>query len=215
MFDLKKDPKNLYNLWLCRNNFKKDIVKHIFSLGIHLVYLNKSPIFLEYNRLSKEDCIRLNLNFVTVQNNFFLLKKMIFLFSWINEIFKKQHFNQSNNIDYKIYDNFLNKYDKSMFLKIKKEKLYLHNKIKINFLDVRMKEIFFYIRARNFFETLDIKEKYNWKKHCLKVFNNENLSLYLKNIKEIKKLCSNINQEKNLKKLEDYIINIHAYIMCF
>ncbi|WP_343128575.1 exodeoxyribonuclease I [Buchnera aphidicola (Kurisakia onigurumii)] len=199
-FDLSYDIKNFLSK-IKKINFEQDDIKTLLSYGLVLLYINKCPILSPINVLRKQDLIRLNINidlylyYNSCLNNYLFFLKNILKNYFSDYIFKKKNIN--SHVDSQIYENFFN------FSDLKKAKI-IHtlnpkyfSSIKPKFLDSRMKKLFFNIRARNFFNTLNLQEKNIWIDNLKCIFNKKYILNYYKKYLLLKK--KNLLNKKNMK----------------
>lgn len=208
IFDLRKNFINLLNVYLMDNRNYISITS-LFSLGIHVVSINKSPIFLSYNDLTVQDCVRLNLDYLFFQKNFFIFLKNKNIIKWIILIFSNKSFSlpkkKNKNVDLMLYDNFLSTIDKKKIFILHQKNPNVWKKQTIIFSDVRLYQLLSRLYARNFFYLLNNIEKKKWKKYCLHKISHKILKKYHK---KIIFLCetnkNNVDKIKLLNKLNIY-----------
>ncbi|AKC60613.1 exodeoxyribonuclease I [Blochmannia endosymbiont of Camponotus (Colobopsis) obliquus] len=148
----------------------------------NLIHINRCPILVPFNALRTSDIIRLQLNPNTC------LKKAAILKNNQQNIYKKISLLYSNtnytipsisdHVDNKIYDNFFTTSDLVTMKTVHSTPPRKLSKLKINFIDNRLKSLLFYYKARNFPNTLNQTEHNNWKKYKKKIFNVSKLSIY-------------------------------------
>ncbi|VFP81271.1 Exodeoxyribonuclease I [Buchnera aphidicola (Cinara kochiana kochiana)] len=183
VINLSINIKKIFHLYSLSNNIMLT-VRQLFDCGIHIIYINKSPLFFSYNSLSLQDCQRLNINYKRCQKNFFLLKNNILLKNWILSIFLLNKKNEvCNDVDLLLYKNFFNSLDKLSFS-------FIHTHIPVQwihwcpkFIDTRIEEIFFRLKARNFISLLNFDEMKRWQLHCQNKINNTYIKEYVRQIK--------------------------------
>uniref|UniRef100_A0A451DFT8 Exodeoxyribonuclease I n=1 Tax=Buchnera aphidicola (Cinara pseudotsugae) TaxID=2518978 RepID=A0A451DFT8_9GAMM len=181
----------------------KITIKNLFDCGIKVIYLNKSPLLFSYNSLSLYDCNRIKINYIRCQKNFFLLQKNASIKNWIISFFSCETPKRMvHDVDLMLYNNFFFSEDKLLFL-------LLHKKFPLKwinwypkFIDNRIEEIFFRIKARNFIDLLNNREKNHWKKYCQHKFNSVFINQYINNIKNLQLQV----KEKNLFLLKQLIV---------
>ncbi|WP_343187987.1 exodeoxyribonuclease I [Buchnera aphidicola] len=203
VYNLQYNPQYLF-IFLKQYLHTKEVFKNLFKLGVFSISLNKKPIVLSYKKITTSNCIRLKLNYLLFQKNFFILKKKNIILILKKIFTQKIIFKNFKNVDLKLYDNFFNSFDKKIlenFFKICSYQI-PGEKFNKKFQDSRLSELFFRMRARNFSNTLLEVEKNKWRKHCqfflkdfdfLKFFNNiEMLEIKYKNNPQKYKLIKKI-----------------------
>ncbi|WP_343126526.1 exodeoxyribonuclease I [Buchnera aphidicola] len=213
VYDLKNSPKDaLFSI----KNFSKNcnILKKLFKIGILSVYINKNPIFLSYNMINTKNCIRLKINYIFCQKNFFILKKFYNIIFFLRKILQiKSQICINKNVDLQLYKNFLTFYDKKILYNFFLICSYNIPEItfQTKFFDSRLSELFFRMRARNFFITLNDLEKKKWKKYCLNVINNMNFSEYIHKINLLSRLF--VNKSKKIFLIKNFLLYIQKKIL--
>ncbi|CAL4326607.1 exodeoxyribonuclease I [Buchnera aphidicola] len=190
--DLFKDIEKII-LFCKKITYKYNNIKHLFNLGIVLLYLNRCPVLAPMTVLRKEDCNRLKINIDLYHRKIKYLKENKGFIKKIQIIFSQEINNkQSLNVDLQIYDSFFNLSDKKNIKIVREtEPIFLKN-INFDFHDSRLKILFFRYRARNFFELLNNDEKKIWLKHCFEIIQPVSLKNYQNKIEDLlKKYCFN------------------------
>ncbi|WP_343152694.1 exodeoxyribonuclease I [Buchnera aphidicola] len=193
--NLMSDIKKLIS-FVKQKNLEENNLQNFFSQGIVSIYVNKCPILIPINVLLSTDIIRLKIDYKLYINNLIILKKNNFLKEEIEKLFSKIQFFPSKNVDLKIYDSFFSNKDKFLIKKYRKNFFKMPN-INYNFFqDLRIKEIIFRCKARNFPHMLTSNEKNKWKLYCNQFFKEKNIKLYIEKINYLIKL-----EKKNQKKV--------------
>lgn len=203
--DLFKDIKKLINFF--KNNHYQDInSKNLFDLGIVLIHFNRCPILLPIQLLRIEDAERFQLKNFSIDKKINLIKLNNFIINYIKHFFSKQNVYQDvSNVDLKLYHGFFSWKDKQLIKKISSStSTYLKN-FKCNFQDIRLKELFFRYKARNFIFILNSNEKKIWLNYCFQVFNRFFLETYINKIEKLlEEFSHDIEKVKLLNKLLEY-----------
>ncbi|WII23654.1 exodeoxyribonuclease I [Buchnera aphidicola] len=201
------DLDRLYSDFFLEN--KKEIYKNInvlFSHGMRLIFLNKSPILIPINVLREKDISRLKLNQSRFLKNFIFFKKFFNknIIQKLSRIrFEYKYFKHS---DYKLYEKFFTLFDRIQMKKIREN----INKKNINhglkMYDSRFTDLNFFFKARNFPHYLTQIERLRWKKYLKNFFNKKKIYKYKKNIFLLKKkYLHNIKNQNLLDKLLFYL----------
>ncbi|WP_187306490.1 exodeoxyribonuclease I [Buchnera aphidicola] len=208
-FDLKYDFSIFLKVFLRVKNFKLEI-KKLFETGLIVIYLNKCPIFAPLNVLDNTSIKKLNINLQKCIKNFVLIDQYIYVFKEINNfLIQKKNWNFINNVDLKLYENFFNVSDQKKMEKIHNiysQKCFIKN---VYFQDYRLNDLFFRMKARNFFTHLTYSEKKKWYVYCKHVFSIKYIRIYKKKLNDI--FCKNImnNIDKKIYyKIYDYFLNL-------
>lgn len=196
--DLFKDIEKL--IAFCKTVSISNIsIKDLFDLGIVLVYLNRCPILAPIKAIRKEDTNRLNFKKYSYYKKINLVKKNYFLIDLVKNVLLKKNENKNFlNVDLQMYDSFFNFYDKNLIKKISLTKSSDLKKMKLDFKDPRLKELFFRYKARNFFNILKNDEKKEWINYCLKTLNAFFLTGYIDKIESLLKIYSYDVKKNNL-----------------
>ncbi|VFP78374.1 Exodeoxyribonuclease I [Buchnera aphidicola (Cinara cuneomaculata)] len=210
IINLSMNFKKIFRLY-SRSIHETVSINQLFNCGVQIIYINKSPLFFAYNSMSIKDCDRVNINYLRCQKNFFLLQNNIHLKNWIVSYFSLNKFEEKDDdVDLMLYKNFFHSSDKRLFS-------FIHNNTPINwtqwfpkFVDTRVEEIFFRLKARNFVHILNFSEIKRWKLHCKYKINAVYIKDYMSKIKYLQlKYRSN---KKKIFLLEQIIIYMNNII---
>ncbi|WP_343190497.1 hypothetical protein RJT30_01890 [Buchnera aphidicola (Mollitrichosiphum nigrofasciatum)] len=155
-------------------------MKNLFYSGLHFININKCPILIPYvGKVCYIKLLLLNLNNSIYEKNVSYIKKNTI---WKNKILcflsKKNFFYFSKDVDLQLYNGFFNNFDKYLMNKLHKIDIFSWEYVVHCFKDLRLKKLLFRMQARNFFNTLNIKKKKKWIKHCCKYFNKHVVYIY-------------------------------------
>ncbi|VAX76873.1 exodeoxyribonuclease I [Buchnera aphidicola] len=209
--NLSKKIKKIFHLYNCilKNNLT---IKDLFSYGVQVISLNKSPLFFSYNSISVNNCQRLKINYMRCQKNFYLLNKNIKIKNWIVSLFSHENVRKNNDdIDCKLYYDFFSYKDKLLFKFIHEQGPLKWINLYPRFLDSRAKEIFFRLKGRNFVNCLNSNEKKIWKLYCQKKINSDFVKNYMDSIQKLK--IKHVHSEKNLFLLDKLISYMNDVII--
>ncbi|MBK4775451.1 exodeoxyribonuclease I [Candidatus Pantoea edessiphila] len=185
--------KNLYpliqsDIFTLQNSILEEI-------PLKLIHLNKCPVLVSINTLRHQDIIRLKLNIKLCFDNLELLrhnpeirKKALILF---NKSKSKLADFPNDNVDTKLYDGFFSISDRFKMKIIQQTNPCLLERLNLKFENIRLKELLFRYRARNFPDTLNLVEKKYWEIHRKNIFNEKKISSFLLEIKLLKQLYNN------------------------
>ncbi|QIQ41550.1 MAG: exodeoxyribonuclease I [Buchnera aphidicola (Aphis urticata)] len=212
--DLFQDVKKLIHF--LKNHDYQDIkTKNLFDLGIVLIHFNRCPILVPINLIRTEDTEKLKMKNFYIDHKINLIKLNYVIINSIKNIFsQKNTFQKTSNVDLQIYNNFFNLNDKALIKKISNTQPINLKNLQLNFQDMRLKELLFRYKARNFVFILNTNEKKIWLNHCLKVFNRLVLKEYIHTIEDLLKQFSfDIEKVGLLNKLLEYVL--HKYKTLF
>ncbi|CAL4324508.1 exodeoxyribonuclease I [Buchnera aphidicola] len=196
VFDLDRKYSNDFFLKNKRKITKN--IKNLFSFGMRLINLTRSPILIPVKILRNQDILRLKLNQDQFFRNFDVLKRF-FNLDKIKEIAKiNLTYESFDHSDDKLYENF---FDFSDCIKMKKIRenidcKNINHNIFMN--DTRFEDLNFFFKARNFPNFLTSEEKFRWENYLKNFFNRERIFCYLKNIFSLKKKYFYDRKSQNL-----------------
>ncbi|QOI11000.1 exodeoxyribonuclease I [Blochmannia endosymbiont of Colobopsis nipponica] len=164
-------------LFLTEKNLEKN------NESINLVHINRCPILAPINTLRPQDINRLELDINTQYSKLIYLKKnRKNINKKITSIYSDIKYHtpsySSKHVDTKLYNNFFTTPDLKAMNKIRCSSPEILPKLKIDFIDERLKPLLFYYRARNFPNTLNDYEQKYWGEYIKKTFNKSYLSHY-------------------------------------
>ncbi|QCI21828.1 exodeoxyribonuclease I [Buchnera aphidicola (Hyadaphis tataricae)] len=194
--DLSKDIEKL--IVLCNtSSVDEEYAKILLISGVILLYFNRCPILAPMQVLTSKDLKRLKFDMVLYQKNIMLLKKNLHVYKIIQNIFSQQtNIKKSSNVDVQLYNAFFDCHDKKIITSIRNTKPSLLKNIDCNFHDMRLKQLLFRYRARNFFYSLNQDEKKIWYKHCLNCFEPIIFNQYISTIQDML-IQQNVDKKKS------------------
>ncbi|ALD15480.1 exonuclease [Buchnera aphidicola (Aphis glycines)] len=204
--DLFQDVKKLIN-FLKHNNHEDIQIKNLFDLGIILVYFNRCPVLVPIKLIRLEDAQRLQIKSFCINKKVNIIKLNYFIINNIKKIFsQKNTFQENSNVDLQIYHSFFGLHDKKLIKQISNTKPIDLKNLILDFRDIRLKELFFRYKARNFSFILNADEKKIWLNHCLKVFNRFDLKQYINKVENLlEEFSFDIEKVDLLNKLLKYV----------
>ncbi|XRX42649.1 MAG: exodeoxyribonuclease I [Buchnera aphidicola (Eriosoma harunire)] len=183
-------------------------LSQLFTCGIVFVHINKCPVLINESYLTKDNANRLSICQSVYLNNLkifhkyiFFIKKKITEYFLVNKLLM-----DSNNVDMQLYKNFFTYKDQSLIKIIRCCTPQALSRNTYNFKDIRLHELLFRFRARNYFCTLNAHEKILWNQYCRSVVTYDRFDQYKKNIQFLLiKYKFNIKKIFLLRKLWLYI----------
>lgn len=175
VYDLSVDPEPLISLSI------EDIHQRIFTatadlpegverISLKTVHINKCPVLAPVSVLKPDDQQRLNLDLATCQANIDKIIVVQGLAEKIAAVFAKNEFaepGQETDPDLAIYSGgFFSDSDKQKMAKIRNTIPGQLANFKPNFTDLRLAEMLFRYRARNYPEILQPDEALKWREFC-------------------------------------------------
>jgi exodeoxyribonuclease-1 len=210
--NLMEDPEPLLSLTSKQLreklfNRKKDEEK----IPLHMVNINKCPVFASVNALRKKDKKRLGIDLDLCFKNYESLRSSKDLANVAGDVYRFSYI-EHHDPELLIYDRFLDDSDRSKLDEFRETDLKEIDRVKFN--DDRMNKLAFRYKARNHQKKLSSDELKEWEKHrWMKLTNSIQLKpnemsltfeTYFKELDE--KLAEDISkdQKKILKKLKEY-----------
>lgn len=173
VYDLAVDPEPLISLSAAEIQQRiftatVDLPEGVERIPLKTVHINKCPVLAPVNVLKSDDLNRLNVDLAVCVNNIAKLKAVSGLSDKIQAVFSKNDFGESeNDPDLAIYSGgFFPDQDKQKIARIKSLTPDEIMSYKPNFKDVRLSEMLFRYRARNYPETLQANELLKWQEFC-------------------------------------------------
>jgi exodeoxyribonuclease-1 len=173
VYDLSIDPEPLISLSVEEIQQRiftatADLPEGVGRIPLKTVHINKCPVLAPISVLRPEDQQRLNIDLATCHANIDKIKATKGLAAKIAAVFAKNNFAESeNDPDLAIYSGgFFSAQDKQKMAKIKNMPADQLSKFSPKFTDIRLDEMLFRYRARNYPETLQTEEKTKWRVFC-------------------------------------------------
>ena len=213
VYDLNEDPEPLIKL------SETDIHRRIFSasdqladneprIALKTIHINRSPIVLPLSILKADDEKRLGLNIQRCKQHFQQLSNAVGIDDKLTQVFSENNLTPAFDPDLMIYSGgFFQNSDKQLFKKIRNSTPEQLASTRYIFQDVRLLEMLFRYRARNFPESLSNDEQTLWKDHCKKRLLSQkeegflDLEAYYARCEELKKALPNDEKGEEKKAL--------------
>ncbi|CAL4325230.1 Exodeoxyribonuclease I [Buchnera aphidicola (Thelaxes suberi)] len=198
-FDLKYDINDFLQEFYHQKKNNQIIVKNLFLKGLIFIYINKCPILAPINVLHKKDMYNLNVNIDSYIKYFNKLNKYTYVFKELSKIcFFKRKLYLEKNVDLLLYSDFFKENDKKIMQLIHCIKPYYFCKNTFQFQEERVKQLFFRMKARNFFSFLSENEKRKWLNYCKNHFNFSYIRQYKNNLNNIMQSNAYFLNKKNI-----------------
>ena len=177
VYDLRHDPSDLINLdvqQLAERLFvsQDDLPEGQERVALKEVHLNKSPVLSPMSTLSGDAASEWQIDITSVNEHLQAIVNTAGLDTKIRELFGNQHFTPETDPDAMLYDGFIQAGDRrtcDQVLQAEPEQL---SGLQESFNDIRLPELLFRYRARNWPETLNSQEKSHWQSYCRERLNN-------------------------------------------
>ncbi|CAL4324689.1 exodeoxyribonuclease I [Buchnera aphidicola] len=208
-FDLYMDINQLIIYIKNKKNYNNFTMKDLNLLGINILYINQCPALFPINFLDRTRFLKFGINIENYLLKISILKKNLNLFKQIDFFFRNYKYqNNSDDVDLQIYSSFFNQYDISLMKMIHCNiPLNLQN-INFKFSDLKIYEMLFRYRARNFPSILNNIEKKKWLFYRLTKFNQLFLHQYFLDLQDlILKYANDFKKIQLLYNLLEYLNN--------
>ncbi|PPI88863.1 exodeoxyribonuclease I [Candidatus Pantoea edessiphila] len=184
-------------------------IGNIEKIPIKLIHINRCPILVSINALRPEDELRLKIDRANCLNNLMLIRNNPKLREKVSIIFNKKKQTIESDVDAQLYDGFFSMSDRAKMDIIRQTTPKLLSRLNLKFENIRLKELFFRYRARNYPNTLSHLEQQIWKKHCKNILSDKKIKQFLSELKLFKNLYKNDqNKIEKLKSLYFYFKSI-------
>ena len=209
VYDLSVDPDPMLSLSVEQIHDRvftatENLPEGAQRIPLKNIHINKCPVVAPLSVLRSKDAERLEIDLAVCRSNQEKIQTCTGLKKKLSGVFRQGSFAQEKDPDLMIYNGgFFCDKDKAFMETIRSTPSRELAGLKTSFVDPRLPEMLFRYRARNFPETLNKKEKEQWKKFCLYRLIGKDagggmvIKDYLDTVEELK------NQQKTDKKLLD------------
>jgi exodeoxyribonuclease-1 len=172
VYDLSVDPAPLLEL------SAEEIQKRLFvasdalpegigRIPLKTVHINKAPVLAPLSVVRAADAERLQLDLDLCRANLQRIQAAPPLSGKLSEVFTRQYQDSPNDPDLMIYSGgFFSNSDKAMMTRIRQAKPEKLSEFAADFDDVRLPEMLFRYRARNYPHTLSREDVQLWQQYC-------------------------------------------------
>lgn len=178
VYDLRHDPSDLINLDVEQIKDRlfvsqDELPEGVGRIALKEVHINKAPVLSPMSTLSDEAASEWQIDLVSVNEYLQVIQNTAGLDAKLRELFGGQHFVAETDPDAMLYDGFIQSVDRRACDQVlQTEPEYLAG-LQGKFNDIRLPELLFRYRARNWPETLDQQEKIQWQAYCQQRLNDE------------------------------------------
>ena len=146
-----------------------DLPEGVTRIPLKTVHINKCPVLAPVSVIKPDDAQRLNIDLVSCQENIDKIKAVTGLAEKLVAVFSGRAFSeQDSDPDLAIYTGgFFSETDRQTMVKIRVMSPEQLAKSKFSFSDLRLPEMLFRYRARNYPETLSADEQLRWNEFCM------------------------------------------------
>lgn len=172
VYDLRYDPQLLVDedadtlrQWLFTAS--ADLPEHACRPALKTVHLNKCPVVVPLNTLTRDAAERLQIDLDQQQAHAkFLCHNIDTIRSKLQQIFSKPSYNEVLDPDASLYSGgFISDSDKHLMRQIRDTDPAQLAELHVPFSEARLAELLFRYRARNWPETMSDEEQHHWQ-HC-------------------------------------------------
>ncbi len=213
VYDLSVDPEPMLSLsaeQIYERVFTptKDLPEGVQRIPLKTIHINKCPVVAPMTVLRPKDADRLEIDLETCRINQDKIMKNIGLTEKLFDVFGQSSYEKESDPDLMIYSGgFFSDQDKAAMETVRNTTAIELSGLRTNFVDVRLPEMLFRYRARNYPETLNSNEKEQWREFCLKRLTTQAgggmmLSEYLETLEMLKK--QDHSDKRLLGDLESY-----------
>ena len=219
-FDLRQDPKQLLEMSveaIAENLFTptKDRTDEAPRVALKGVLINKSPALAPVGTLSPENAEKWGIDWTVIEKHKQTLLADTNLLSKLEKLYGEPRQAETSDADSALYSGFINKADRQLcnfVITQSAERLASEN---IAFSDTRLQTLLFRYRARNWPETLNQQEQWQWQEFCRgRLFDGEygcdfTAQDFQESLQEVSQRELTEQQQKNLQQLLDWVQQLH------
>ncbi len=140
-------------------------------LALKEIHLNKTPMLLPPNMLDDSTCERLQIDKALINSHWRRLADLTLdekqvLRAKLAEIYAEPGFPERQDPEQQLYAGFINDEDKRLMYQVRRSSPQELAQSSLQFIDLRLQEMLFRYRARNFPESLSAQESLCWRQFC-------------------------------------------------
>ncbi|MCQ8117817.1 exodeoxyribonuclease I [Methylomonas rosea] len=172
VYDLSVDPAPLLELSAEEIQQRLFVASDALPEGIariplKTVHINKAPVLAPLSVIRPADAERLQLDLGLCRANLQRIQAAPPLAGKLSEVFTREYQDSPEDPDLMIYSGgFFNNSDKAMMTRIRQAKPEKLKEFATDFVDIRLPEMLFRYRARNYPHTLSIEDAQLWQQYC-------------------------------------------------
>jgi len=211
VYDLRYDPTDLIHCdvdELASRLFvsKDDLPEGVERIALKEVHINKAPVLSPMNTLSESAASEWSIDIKLVNDFYVAIQSASGLAQKIAELFSKNRFAAETDPDAMLYDGFIQGGDRKVCNHVLDTKPDQLASLSNDFSDIRLPELLFRYRARNWPETLNNDESLQWKTFCEKRLNDEDNHVGI-NLKSYGKKLAALSIDPSLDDKQREIVN--------
>ncbi len=178
VYDLRHDPSALINLdagQLAERLFvsQDNLPAGTDRIALKEVHINKSPVLSPMSTLSEDAASEWQIDLKAINEHLEALRGASGLEAKIRELYSGQRFNAETDPDGMLYDGFIQPADRKVCEQVLITEPGQLAGMQNKFSDVRLPELLFRYRARNWPESLNQQEKSQWQNYCQSRLNDQ------------------------------------------
>jgi exodeoxyribonuclease-1 len=171
VYDLRKDPQEFLGMTVDEMEANlytptKDFPEGVERIGLKGVHLNKCPALAPINTLSPELARQWQVDWQQVEQHARLLLAESTLGARLTELYLRVPDSQPLDVDTALYRGFISRNDRRICDTLLQKSPEQLAEWTPDFEDHRLRSLYFRYRARNWPESLDEKEKDQWRQFC-------------------------------------------------
>ncbi len=171
VYDLRKDPQNFLGMTVDEMEANlytrtKDLPDGVERIGLKGVHLNKSPALAPINTLSSELAEQWQVDWQQVEYHTRLLQENSSLVARLTELYLRVPNSEPLDVDTALYGAFISRNDRRICDALLQKSPEQLAEWAPDFEDNRLLPLYFRYRARNWPESLNEKEKDQWRQFC-------------------------------------------------
>lgn len=175
-FNLSSDPQALLSLPVEELRLRlftrtEDLPEGVERLALKEIHLNKTPMLLPPSMLDDLTAQRLTIDKLTCELHWQTLCNLNLdqqqaLQQKLYQLYSSQEFAEKTDPEQMLYNGFFDEHDKRLMTRVRRSTPAQLASESFDFRDVRLKEMLFRYRARNFPTSLSVVEQQRWREFC-------------------------------------------------
>ena len=155
----------------------EDLPEGAQRIALKEVHINKAPVLSPMNTLSDDAASEWQIDRNKIDAHLQMIQKTKGLAAKIRELFSGQRFDPETDPDVMLYDGFIPPSDRKVCDQVLMTEPTQLAALQDKFNDIRLPELLFRYRARNWPETLNTAENDRWQHYCQSRLNDEENSI--------------------------------------
>jgi len=171
VYDLRHDPSELIALdagEIAKRLFvsRDDLPEGQQRIALKEVHINKAPVLSPMSTLSAEAASEWQIDLVAVNQHLAEIEAASGLAAKIQQLYRQHRFTAETDPDAMLYDGFIQPADRRLCDQVLQTEPAMLAGLQNQFTDIRLPELLFRYRARNWPETLSDAEQVKWRTYC-------------------------------------------------